>query len=276
MHSADGQRRGFARRYGPWAVVIGASDGTGAEFARELARRGVNVAAVARRRPLLDALAAELEADHGIRTRVIAQDMSLDDAAATLCSTVDDLEVGCVLYNAGADDHSTEFLTQPLDDLRSMVRRNCDAVLEVSHRLGGRMVDQGRGALVLVTSGAAWVGGSHIAAYGATKAFDLILAEALWAEWRPKGVDVLALVLGATDTPSLRRSLERHGGDFGDLADPAQVAVETLDHLGDGPTWIHGSPDPEGASPFGAIPRRVGVEAMSAATGAMRDEGNRP
>jgi short-subunit dehydrogenase len=255
----------FRDAYGPWAVVAGASDGTGAELARELARRGVDVVLVARRGQLLEELASELD----VETRVVPLDLSLDDAAERLWEATADLEVGLVVFNAGADDGGTLFLEQALDDLRSLVRRNCTTVMEVSHRFGGAMVERGRGGLILVSSGAAWAGASHVTTYGATKAFDLILAEGLWAEWRDRGVDVLGLVLGATDTPSLRRSLERHGGSFGELADPAEVAVTALDHLADGPTWCFGFPDPTGPFPLGGLPRRQAVELMSAASSAM-------
>lgn len=259
----------FAETYGPWAVVAGASDGTGAAFAHELAARGVHVVLVARRRALLEELAASLP----VESRVVVLDLSQPGAADELAATTASLDVGLVVYNAGADPHSTPFLDQPFEDLQSLVHRNCATVLETSHRFGARLVARGRGGLVLVTSGAAWVGGATIAAYGATKAFDLVLGEALWAEWRPHGVDVLSLVLGATDTPSLRRTLEQHGGDLGELAQPADVAREALDHLADGPTWSYGMPDPQGPSPFGPLPRRQAVELMSQATGALSDPG---
>lgn len=262
--------RSFPTAYGPWAVVAGASDGTGAEFARELARRGVNLVLVARRAPLLEALAAELD----VETRVVPLDLSLPDATEVLWGATADLEIGLVIYNAGADDSNTLFLEQPLDDLRSLVHRNCTTVMEVCHRFGGAMVERGRGGLILVSSGAAWAGASHVTAYGATKSFDLILAEGLWAEWRDHGVDVLGLVLGATDTPSLRRSLQRHGGDFGELADPAEIAVVALDHLADGPTWSYGFPDPTGPFPLGGLPRRQAVELLSQASSAMHRHGD--
>jgi short-subunit dehydrogenase len=168
------------------------------------------------------------------------------------------------VYNAGADSHNTPVLGTPIDSWQALVRRNCVTVLGTSYHYGSRMVERGRGGLVLVTSGAAWAGGSHIATYAASKAFDLVLAEGLWAEWHETGVDVLSLVLGATDTPSLRRSLETHGGDMGALADPSDVARQALDHLGDGPTWQYGMPDPTGGSPFGTLPRRQAVELMTA------------
>jgi short-subunit dehydrogenase len=151
------------------------------------------------------------------------------------------------------------------------VRRNCLTVLDACHHFGTRLAARGRGGVIIVSSGAAWAGGGSIAAYGATKAFDLVLAEALWSEWRGHGVDVLALVLGPTDTPSLRRLLARRGGAFADLAEPGAVAREALDHLGDGPTWSYGMPDPRGPSPLGSLPRRQAVELMTQGSAAVHE-----
>jgi NAD(P)-dependent dehydrogenase (short-subunit alcohol dehydrogenase family) len=119
------------------------------------------------------------------------------------------------------------------------------------------------------TENPGWAGSAHIATYCATKAFDTVLAEALWAEWREHGVDVLGLVLGATDTPSLRRLMAEHGGDLGELANPVEVALAGLDHLGDGPTWSVGMPEPTGPSPLDGLSRRQAVELLSAGASAM-------
>jgi len=116
--------------------------------------------------------------------------------------------------------------------------------------------------IALVTSGAAWAGGSHLAAYGATKAFDLLLAESLWAELGPLGVDVLAMVLGRTDTPALRRLIGDR--EVGELADPEGVARDLLENLGKGPTF------PPGPPPFGGLPRRDAVQFMSQGAAALR------
>jgi uncharacterized protein len=252
-------------RYGPWAVVAGASDGVGAAFAERLAEDGVNVVLVARRRNLLEEIAARLP----VQTRVVTLDLSHRDAIAELAAAVDDLEVGLFVFNAGADTVNLPLLERDVEELRAFVQRNCTAVLEASHHFGRRMVGRGHGGVVLVTSGAAWAGGSRLAVYGATKAFDLVLAESLWAEWRNDGVDVLALVLGPTDTPSLRRSLERHGGELAAMDDPRAVADEAIAHLADGPTWSVGMPDPTGPFPLSALSRREAVQLISAGTTAM-------
>jgi len=241
----------FAEQYGPWAVVAGASDGIGASVARLLGERGVSVVLVARRKALLDEVAATVKTP----TRTVALDLSTDRADEALADAVDDLDVGLLVYNAGADPNASRFLDQPLAVWQELVRRNVNTVLGACHHFGSRMVQRGAGGIVLVTSGAAWAGGDRLAAYAASKAFDLILGEALWAEFRPHGVDVMSMVLGATDTPAFREIL--HGREFDGLADPDDVARDMLDNLAEGPTF-----PPEG-SPFGAMPRRQMVELMS-------------
>ncbi len=258
-------------KYGPWGIVAGGSDGVGAAFARGMASRGINVVLVARRASVLEASADDIRARYGVEVRTVPLDLSAPGALLELERATSDLEVGLFAYNAGGDDRSAAFLDKDLGAHLELVRRNCVSVLEAAYRFGAPMVARGRGAVVLVTSGAAWAGGATLAAYGATKAFDLILAEGLWAEWRDSGVDVLGLVLGRTDTPSLRRVLDAKGEPYGALADPSDVAEEALDHLADGPTWIYGSANPAGGSPLGALSRRDAVLAMSRGASAGKE-----
>jgi uncharacterized protein len=249
----------FANRYGPWAVIAGASDGIGASVARLLGDRGVNVMLVARRQAALDDVARSVPTD----TRTLALDLSGDGADDALAAATADLDVGLLVYNAGADPHMSQFLEQPASVWQELVRRNCNTVLGTAHQFGSRMVQRGRGGIVLVTSGAAWAGGAYLAAYGASKAFDLVLGEALWAELGPLGVDVLSMVLGPTDTPAFRKVLA--GRDFDGIADPDDVARDMLDNLANGPTF---PPDP---SPFGPVPRRQAVELMSQGAAGLHD-----
>ena len=254
---------GLTSTHGRWGIVAGGSDGVGVAFAHGMAARGMNIVLVARRVPVLEAAADDIRARHGVEVRTVALDLSAPDAMAKLAASAAGLEVGLFVYNAGGDDRSTAFLDKDLEAHRELVNRNCVSVLEAAYRFGAPMVARGRGGLVLVTSGAAWAGGATLAAYGATKAFDLILAESLWAEWRGSGVDVMALVLGRTDTPSLRRVMDAKSEPYGALADPADVAEEALSHLADGPTWIYGSANPGGGAPTAALSRREAVLMMS-------------
>jgi short-subunit dehydrogenase len=150
-----------------------------------------------------------------------------------------------------------------------MVQRNCVVPLLAAHHYGGAMVGRGRGGLLLVTSAAAWAGAARGATYGATKAFDLVFGEALWAELRRDGVDVLSLVVGATDTPALRQLLADRGTTYDDLATSDEVARAGLDHLGDGPTWSMGLPDGGGPGFVATLARRDAVLAMTAGGAAI-------
>jgi uncharacterized protein len=251
--------------YGPWGIIAGGSDGVGVAFAHGMAARGINVVLVARRLEVLEAAADDVRSRHGVEVRTVSLDLADAHAVPELARITSDLEIGLLVYNAGGDDRTVAFLDRDVESHLHLVQRNCASVLEASYRFGGPMVERQRGGVVLVTSGAAWVGGSTLASYGATKAFDLILAEALWSEWGERGVHVLGLVLGKTDTPSFRRVVGQGSGDPGDLADPFDVAEEALRHLADGPTWQYGQEDPGAGSPFGAMRRRDAATAMSRA-----------
>jgi short-subunit dehydrogenase len=247
----------FANRYGPWALVAGASEGVGASAARLLGERGINVVLVSRRQAALEQVAETVVSS----TRTIALDLSHQDAAGQLIRAASDLEIGLLVYNAGADPNMAQFLDKPLDVWQAMLTRNCTTVMASAHHFGGLMAARGHGGVVLVTSGAAWAGGSRLAVYGASKAFDLILAESLWAELEPSGVHVLAMVLGQTDTPALRTLLGER--EIDGLADPEDVARDMLENLANGPTW---PPDP---SPLGSVPRRLAVELMTQGSAAL-------
>jgi short-subunit dehydrogenase len=241
----------FTERYGPWAVVAGASEGVGASVARLLGARGVNVVLVARRQEALGEVARTLATE----TRMVVLDLSDLEAPTALANATADLEIGLLIYNAGADPNMSRFHDKPVDVWQGMVARNCATVVGATHHFGELMVERGHGGIILVTSGAAWAGGSYLAVYAASKAFDLVLGESLWAELGPRGVDVLAMVLGQTDTPAFRRVL--NGREFEGMADPDDVARDMLDNLAEGPTF------PPGPSPFGPLPRRQAVEFMT-------------
>jgi short-subunit dehydrogenase len=256
-----------AERYGPWALVAGASEGIGAAFAERLAARGIHLVLVARRQGPLAGLSDRLAGEHGVETRALTLDLSEPGIERELFAATADLTVGLVVYNAGAApaDH---FLDRSAAEWAAMVNRNCTVPLLCAHHYGASMVARGHGGLVMVTSGAAWAGGARLATYAGTKAFDLVFGESLWAEWGPLGVDVLSLVVNSTDTPALRRFLAERGRSADGLADPDTVAAEGLEHLGDGPTWGMGMGDMARCSPLGSLDRGDAVVLI----GSMTDE----
>ena len=244
----------FAERYGPWAIVAGASEGVGSAFAEEVARRGSNVVLLARRRHVLDEIAERIcSASPGIQVRILATDLAEPGAAASVIAATADLDVGLLMYNAGADANYKAFLDLPASAALGMIQRNCVVPTELCHHYGATMVERGRGGIIIVSSGAAFAGAPNMVAYGATKAFDMVFAEALWAELHDHGVDVLSLVLGETDTPALRRLRAQRGVvDDPDAPLPGvtgvdEVVADALDHLHLGPSWMVGEQLREGA-----------------------------
>lgn len=236
----------FADRYGEWALVAGASDGVGAAFADALAARGLNIVLLARRQAVLDEVATGIRDRHGVQTRTVTVDLAEAGAATTVAAAVADLEVGFLVYCAGADPDFRHFLSNSIEAAEAMVQRNCVVPMQLCHHFAAPMVERGRGGIVVFGSGAGFVGGPNMVAYGASKAFDMVFAEALWSELHDKGVDVIGLILGKTDTPALRR-LEHQRGTLAsqDESPPGAVPVsdvidEAFANLTNGPTVLVG------------------------------------
>jgi short-subunit dehydrogenase len=272
----------FANRYGPWAVVAGASEGVGSAFAREIAGRGVNVVLLARRQAVLDEVAAAIGGQTGVETRCVAVDLSRSDAITTVLEATAGLEVGLLVYCAGADPNYQPLLANPIEVATSMVQRNCIVPLQMCHGFARDMVARGRGGIVLVGSGAGFAGAPNMVAYGASKAFDMVMAEALWAELHDKGVDVLGLILGETDTPALRR-LRRRLGHRDDVAAPLtraatvdEVITEAFANLANGPTWIVGESLRQAMRYLGSMSRNEAVQLMIQASAATMAAGPHP
>jgi len=236
----------FATKYGPWALVAGASDGLGAAFAAGLAERGVNVVLLARRQAVLEQVAADIESRTSAQTRTLAVDLAQPGAAAAIAEATADLEIGFLVYCAGADPNYQPFLANPIEAAEAMVQRNCMVPMQLCHHFAPAMVGRSSGGIVIFGSGAGLAGGSNMVAYGASKAFDMVFAEALWSELHDKGVDVVGLILGKTDTPALRQ-LEHSRGQISSLDEvPAgavavdDVIAEAFENLTNGPTWFVG------------------------------------
>jgi short-subunit dehydrogenase len=259
---------GFAERYGPWALVTGASEGTGREFARQIAAAGLPSVLVARRQAPLTALAAEIRAETGLDCDTATIDLAAADAPDQLAAAVGAREIGLFISNAGSDPNGSLFLDRELSAWVELVQRNVMTMMACCHHLAGSMKTRGRGGILLVNSGACYGGASTLGPYAGSKAFMLCLAEALWAELRPFGVDVLTLVLGRTDTPEFRRLLAEKGMTVpADSAAPGDVARIGLERLPHGPIHNWGqADDAAGMSNLSAAQRRARVLAIDKIT----------
>ncbi|UOG20753.1 SDR family NAD(P)-dependent oxidoreductase [Gordonia amicalis] len=235
--NADGS--GFdPKRYGPWAVIAGGSEGVGASFAHQLADAGINVVLIARKPGPLEETAEEVRA-RGVQALTLSADLTDPSVIDEIISVTDDLDVGLFIYNAGANTYGNDFVEGDLERFQTVIDLNITAQLALVHHFGARLRARGSGGLLLVGSTSGYLGGKHLSIYGAVKAFGRVFAESLWLELRDHGVDVLELVLGVTRTPAMERAGMNLGGPL-KASEPEDVAREGLEHLADGPVWVAG------------------------------------
>jgi uncharacterized protein len=259
----------FAVRYGPWALILGASEGTGRAFARKIAANGVPCILIARREQPLVALAEQIRAESGIDCVTATIDLAAPDAFDRIVAATGRRDVGLFVSNAGADPHGSYFLDTDIAAWLDQIQRNVVTMTRCCHHFGGLMRGRRKGGLLLVNSGACYGGSSFMATYSGTKAFTLCFGESLWAELRHDGVDVLTLIMSITDTPMLRALLTRNGLPVPTMAADAEAVAELgLARLPHGPVQNWGFEDD--AAAFGlpsAADRRkrvLVVEASSA------------
>jgi short-subunit dehydrogenase len=192
----------FTDKFGPWAVVTGASSGIGSGYARELAARGFDLVLVARNDVRLKEIADELERAHGIGTRVVSADLSRPDFLDDLRLVTDGLDVGLLVSNAGVASMGAT-LRIGVDELARNLEVNTAAHLRLAHHFGQRFVTRGGGGIVLVGSMAGMQGTPFGANYAGSKAYIHMLGQALNYELEGDGVHVSVVAPGPTDTPAM-------------------------------------------------------------------------
>jgi short-subunit dehydrogenase len=251
----------FLERYGPWAIVAGASEGVGKAFARQLAARGLPSILVARREAPLIALRDEILAETGVACEIATVDLAAPDAVARVAEAVGQREIGLFISNAGADtNNGSKFLDNDIAAWEKLVSLNVSTMMRACHHFAAPMRARGKGGILLVNSGACYGGIRGLAVYTASKAFMLCFTEALWGELQPAGVDVLTLVLGQTDTPAYRKLLAEMNQPLPtDWASPDDVAALGLERLPFGPIQNWGAADDEAKFSASAASRRERV-----------------
>ena len=253
----------FKDRYGPIALITGASSGIGLAFAEELATRGFDLVLVARRVERLQELAEKLDTRHGTKVSICDADLSQPTAPAELHRLVAGRDIGLVISNAGFSVRGPHESLDP-DELTEMLTVNCHAPLHLARLFLPALKARHKGAFVMVSSIEALMGCPMSAAYAAMKALVLHLGEGLYAEAAGSGVDILTCCPGATNTEAGVRA----GVDMSTLANvqqPRDLAVLTLDNLANGPAYFPNAAYKTQFDQLLAMPKRDALLAMAQA-----------
>jgi short-subunit dehydrogenase len=228
------------QKYGNTAMVAGASEGIGAAFATHLAEGGMDLVLIARRLLPLQQLADLLENKYSIKVLCISCDLSEANATRIIKESLNGREINLLIYNA-ALSYIGPFIKNSAENHSKATRVNMITPLNMVHLFGEKMLAKGKGAVILMTSMAGLQGSGYLSVYAATKAFNRILAESLWYEWKNSGVDVLACCAGATATPGYKNTNPEKTGFFTPgVLDPEEIPPECFKRLGKQPSFITG------------------------------------
>ena len=223
-------------KHGPWAVIAGGSEGVGESFARKLAEAGLNLIIIARKTSALEQTAATLRKSAGVEVRTIGADLLQPGTVERIIEETRDLEVGLLAFVAAAAGEMRPFIERSLEDVMIPVQMSVIVQTALIHHYAPQMAKRRRGGIIVVSSMAGNAGTVKLSSYGGAKAYTQVLAEALWAELKPYGVDVLCLVLGSTATPGRARSSSKGSGMPVLTAD--EVVQHGLDMLGESPVEV--------------------------------------
>ena len=229
------------QKYGSTALVAGASEGIGAAYATLLAAEGINLVLIARRIVPLQEFADTLKRTYPIEINCIACDLGDRNATEQILEALNGMEINLLVYNA-ALSYIGPFIKNTVDYHDQMAQVNMITPLHLLHAFGEKMLGKGKGAVILMASLAGFQGSGYLAMYAATKAYNRVLAESLWYEWKNKGVDVIACCAGATATPNFKNTQPEKASIFAPrVQEPEEVASECFKRLGKQPSFISGT-----------------------------------
>ncbi len=233
-------RKTLKERYGPLALIAGASKGLGAAFAGALASEGFDLVLVARDPEGLASITKKLTGLYAVTVRPVVCDLREPDAIRLIETVIGERTIHFLVYNA-ARSYIGPFLNQPVSEHLDIANVNMLTPIKILHHFGGRMVKEKRGGIVLMSSLAGNQGSGFLATYAASKAFNRILAESLWYEWRRKGVDVIGCVAGSILTPNFIQTLPEKINAFAPKPQlPEDVVKACFSRIGKTPSFISG------------------------------------
>jgi len=219
----------FKEKYGQYALITGASSGIGVEFAKQLAEKGLNLILVARRKARLEKLSNELEKKYSIKAIVLPVDLLSDNFLEEIKKTTDQLEVGLLVSNAGMM-YIGNYLDNSLENDLKIIDLNIKVPTILTHHFVRKMVERKKGGIIYTASMLGFMGTPFASTYAGTKAHEIVKGEGLAYELKPKGIDVLVLNPGLTDT-EMTSNYDFSGMPM-KLMKPDLVAQSAIDALG--------------------------------------------
>ena len=223
-------------KYGDYALITGASAGIGRAFAQQLAAKGLNLILIARRYSKLQTLANDLSSQYPIDVLPVELDLTRHNFMDLLLQKTNHLDIGLLVNNAGRGSIAPLAQSDPAV-LEQLVILNCLAPTLLANHFGRLMAERGHGGIIFLGSVVGYHASPYIAAYSASKVFNIYMAEALWYELGKQGVDVLSLSPGGTET-EFQRVSNMSAGPL--VATPEKVAALGLKSLGKKASVIHG------------------------------------
>lgn len=223
------------KKYGRWAIVTGASDGLGKQFAIQLAEIGFNLVIVGRRKELLDDLNKTLTQAHKVQCLTVDLDLSKNDAVNILEEKTRNLDIGLIVAAAGFGT-STNLIEADIKIEKQLIDLNCRSLMETSHVFGKKFAAQKRGGIILISSLLGFHGVFGTANYAASKSYVQALGEGLYFELRKHNVDVLTVAPGPINTGFAATA----GMEFSMALKPEDVAKQSIQNLGKKITLLPG------------------------------------
>jgi short-subunit dehydrogenase len=235
----------------------------------QIAAHGLDLMLIDRDADALRSTAERVRAAHAVTVHPLTVDLADADLLERIRPLAAKTEIGLLVYNAALGTVAP-FLEIAAEHIDRMLDVNCRAPLRLVHALAPAMCDRGRGGVILMSSMSGSIGSAQLAVYAATKAFDLVFADALWSEIQPRGVDVLAVQPGSTRTPGWLSS-QPSGPDAVAMPamEPADVVREALAALGSQPHVVPGEMNRQASELFARMPRREAIEFLSRITSTL-------